>query len=278
MKKQVILFFMIFLAGKLLSQDLIVTNNNDSIQCKIKGIKGNDMLFDYQEVDGIRHTLISLSEMKYYQYGYYKKTKLAPLYGGQEMFTRTRFGINAGYSYRTAKTNENVPASLKNYVNGLKSGYHYGVDFTYYFNEFLGVGIRASQFKSGKEQAENGNISEEITIGFVGPAFCTRLMNPSKKNALYVAIAMGYAGYRDEGVYYTPMVIKGKSFGIGMDLGYDIGLSKNWAIGFQLSTISGVLTEVDATQNGSTQHFELEEENYESLTRVDFSFGLRYRF
>jgi hypothetical protein len=279
MKKHVALFLLIFLGGKTLSQDLIITNNNDSIFCKIKGIEGNDMLFDYQEADGIRHTLISLSEMKYYKYGYYKEPKKAPAHGAsQELPVRVRFGLNLGLSYRTAKTNDNVPSQYKDYVEGLKSGYQYGIDFSYYFNEFIGIGFRASQFKSGKETTENGNVSDEVSISFIGPAFCTRLLNRTQKNALYIAIAMGYAGFRDEGVYYTPMLIKGSTFGLGMDLGYDIGLSRNWAIGFQLSALAGVITEVDVTQNGSTQNVSLEKENYESLARIDFSLGLRYRF
>ena len=53
-----------------------------------------------------------------------------------------RIGINGGYSYRTAKIAESVPDEFKEYVKGLKSGYHLDGDFTYYFSDKFGVGLK----------------------------------------------------------------------------------------------------------------------------------------
>jgi hypothetical protein len=266
---------LILFSVNLFSQDLIVTNDNDSIRCKILGIKGNDMLFDYPDQDGTNSSRISLSKMKYYKYGYYKISKPKPVLAGP---AKVRFGINGGYSYRTAPTVEGIPSSLTSYIESLKSGYHYGMDFMYFFNDYLGMGLKASKFRSGKKETEGGNIHDDISIGFVGPEFCTRLPSRNSLSALFVAIAIGYSGYKDDGYYNYPILIKGNTMGMGMDLGYDIGLSKNWAIGFQLSALFGTITEIDVTQGSQTLHVELEKDNYESLARVDLSVGLRCRF
>lgn len=266
---------LLLFSANLLSQDLIITNENDSIRCKIKSIKGNDMLFDYPGQSGHVTNQISLSRMKYYQYGYYKILKPKPVFVTP---SRIRFGINGGYSYRTATLVDGVPSTLTSYMESLKSGYHYGMDFMYFFNDCLGIGFKASKFTSGRKQTQGGNIRDDISIGFVGPEFCTRLLSKNKISDLFVAIAVGYSGYKDDGYYNYPMVVKGNTIGLGMDLGYDIGLSKTWAIGFQLSTILGTLTEIDVTHGSQTLHLELEKDSYESLARVDLSVGLRCRF
>lgn len=173
---------------------------------------------------------------------------------------------------------EGIPSTLTDYIESLKSGYSYGMDLMYFFNDYFGMGLKASQYKSGKKETEGGNIRDDISIGFVGPEFCTRLLSKNNISALFVAIAIGYSGYRDEAFYNYPMLVKGNTIGMGMDLGYDIGLSKNWAIGFQLSAVLGTLTEVDLTRGSQSVHLELDKDSYESLARVDFSVGLRCRF
>jgi hypothetical protein len=266
---------LLLFASNLFSQDLIITNNNDSIRCKIKGIKGNDMLYTYPGQSGTPAGKVSLGQMKYYQYNFYKvprsKTEVRGL-------TKGRIGIEAGYSRRTASTVDGIPPSLTDYVESLKSGYTYGLDFMYFFNDFLGIGFKASQFKTGKKQADRLSYSDDISIGFIGPEFCTRLPSRTNLSALLVAISIGYSGYRDNAFNYAPLTIKGNTVGVGMDLGYDIGLSKNWAVSFQLSTEVGMLHEIDIKQGYQTLHIDLEKGNYESLTRVDFSVGLHCRF
>lgn len=259
---------------KVYSQDLIVTNENDSIFCKIKGINGNDMFYDLPGEARTGAYQVSLSQMKYYKYGYYRISKPKPVYDG---VTRVRFGVNTGFSYRTAPVAEDIPSSLTSYLESLKSGHNFGMDFSYFFNDYLGIGLQANWFKTAEKETEGGNIRDKITIGFVGPEISARLLSRNKASALLTSVAIGYCGYKDESFYYGPLLIKGKTVGLGMDIGYDIGLSKNWAIGFQLAAFLGTITEVDVSQGSQSLHIELEEGKYESLERLDFSIGLRCR-
>ena len=68
----------------------------------------------------------------------------------------------------------------------------------------------------------------------------------------------------------------GSTLGISFDIGYDIGLSENLSLGFQLSVLSGTLFEYDWNDGSTTETINLEEGEYESLNRIDFSVGLRF--
>jgi len=50
-----------------LSQDLIVTNDNDSLNCKITKIKSDFIHFTFMYNDEVRNTLLSVSSIKRYQ-------------------------------------------------------------------------------------------------------------------------------------------------------------------------------------------------------------------
>ena len=67
------------------------------------------------------------------------------------------------------------------------------------------------------------------------------------------------------------------TLGLGLELGYDIGISNNFALGLQLSLIMGSTTELkieDSLNNSETQKFD--DDNPLSLSHVDFSIGLRF--
>ena len=151
MRNILIIALLILIANTIYSQDLIVTNDGDSINCKITKVKTDNIYFTFKHKDEIRSTLLPKSSVKTHQFQYYQTSEVPKeKVVGYENYQHFRLAVNGGYSYQTAKVAENVPSDFKDYIKELKSGYHFGGDLTYYFTEPLGFGIKYYLFKSSK--------------------------------------------------------------------------------------------------------------------------------
>ena len=288
MKTILTLSLFLFLTKAVFSQDLIVTDEGDSINCKITKVKAENIYFTFKHKDEIRNTLLPMSKVKEYQFDFYKINEVPTGHVVREgNYQHFRIALNGGYSYQTAKIAENVPADFKDYVKKLKSGYHFGGDITYYFTEPLGVGIKYYLFKSsnsldniyiedGEGNRTQGKMSDDLTITYIGPAFSTRILNHDKSNAFFMNVSLGYMGYSNNKVLIDNYKMTGSTLGLAFDLGYDIGLSKNISVGFQISMISGTLFNYNWNDGTTKQTIKLEKDEYESLNRIDFSVGLRF--
>ncbi len=280
--------FSMFSFGNLLAQDLIVTNEGDSINCKITKVKTDNIYFTFKHKEEIRSTLLPVSSVKTHQFEYYQTSEVPEdKVVGYEDYQKFRIAINGGYSYQTAKVAESVPADFKDYVKDLKSGYHFGGDLSYYFTEPLGFGIKYYLYKSSNSldniyvednigNRTYGKLSDDLTISFIGPSFSTRLLNHDKSNAFLMNLSLGYMGYKNNKVIVDDYIMTGSTMGLALDIGYDIGLSENLSLGFQISFLSGTLFEYDWNDGSTTETIDLEKGEYESLNRIDFSVGLRF--
>jgi len=288
MRRLLILAAIIFFSNSIFSQDLIVTNDGDSINCKITKVKTDNIYFTFKHKDEIRSTLLPVSNIKTHQFDYFQTSEVPKeKVVGYENYQHFKIAINGGYSYQTAKVAESVPSDFKDYINELKSGYHFGGDLTYYFTEPLGFGFKYYLFKSSNSidniylEDTDGNrtyvkMSDDLTISFIGPTFSTRLLSHDKKNAFLMNLSLGYMGYSNYKVIIDKYKMTGRTMGLSFDIGYDIGLSENLSLGFQISFLSGTLFEYDWNDGSTTETIDLEEGEYESLNRIDFSVGLRF--
>lgn len=288
MKKSLVVVALFFFTSYIYSQDLIVTSEGDSLNCRITKIKPDNIYFTFKHKDEIRNTLLPVSTIKDYKINYYSKSEVPKeKIVGYENYQHFRIGLNTGYSYQTARIHESVPGDFKNYVKDLKSGCHFGFDLTYYFSEPLGVGFKYFMFQSSNSMdniyiedstgvRQYGKMSDELKISFIGPMFSTRLLNHDKKNALLMNLAIGYMGYTNNKVIINNYKMTGNTVGLAFEMGYDIGLSENLSLGFQISMIAGTLFEYDWYDGNNTETIKLKEGEYESLSRVDFSVGLRF--
>lgn len=288
MRKLLFLAVLTFVSNSIFSQDLIVTNEGDSINCKITKVKKDNIYFTFKHKDEIRSTLLPMTSVKVHQSDYYQISEVPEeKVMGYENYQHFRFAVNGGYSYQTAKVSEIVPSDFKDYVKGLKSGYHFGGDLTYYFTEPLGFGIKYYQFKSSNSLANiyledsdgnrtYGKMSDDLTISFIGPTFSTRLLNHNKNNALLMNLSLGYMGYLNDKVIIDKYKMTGNTMGLSVDVGYDIGLSEYLSLGFQISFLTGTLFQYEWNNGTMTETVKLEKGEYESLNRIDFSVGLRF--
>lgn len=277
-----------FISVSLQAQDLIITNEGDSLNCKITKIKTDNIYFTFKHKEEIRSTLLPISQVNYYQYNFFQISEVpSDKVGGNEIYPHFRAGFNGGWSYRVAKLAESIPSDFEQYMKDLKSGYHYGLDLLYYFSEQLGFGFKYNVYRS-KNNIDNvyvsrpdgstqfGKMSDDISINFIGPFFSTRLLNANKENSFLFNLGIGYMGYMDKTVLITDYTIKGNTLGLCWDIGYDIGISKSMAIGFQLSYLIGTLTKYELNDGINTETIKLEKDNYENLSRIDLSIGLRF--
>ncbi len=281
-----LLLFVVF-STSIFSQDLLITNEGDSLNCKITKIKKDNIYFTFKHKDEIRSTLLPSNQVKYYQYNFYQKAIVpSNKIVGNEIYPHLRIAINGGWSYRIARLADNIPSDFKPYMEDLKSGYHYGGDISYFFSEQLGFGFKYYNYLSKNEieiyvnqangTTQYGKMSDNISINFIGPSFSSRFLNQNKQNSFLLTLAIGYMGYKDDATLITDFSLKGGTLGLCWDIGYDIGLSKELSIGFQLSFLLGVLREYEFSDNVKTETIKLKESSYENLSRIDLSIGLRF--
>lgn len=201
-------------------------------------------------------------------------------------FPRFRAALNGGWSTRLAKVSSSLDEEFADYIKELKSGYNYSLDLTYFYSAKSGFGLKYAAYQS-KGSLENyfvsidtvvvdAHVSDDITITFIGPFYSSRHMFKNHKSSLLANIGFGYVGYSDKTVFVSPYKITGSTAGFSFDIGYDMGISKNLALGIQLSYSNGVLRKYKLSDETQTRTIELDEDHYESLARIDLSVGIRF--
>nr|WP_319401432.1 hypothetical protein [uncultured Carboxylicivirga sp.] len=284
--KKILFILSLLVSINTFAQDLIVTTHGDSINCRINKEKGDYIYFAFKQNDEIRNTLISTSEVKYHQLNFFEQSQIKDEDLKKKVdYQQLRIAINGGYSYRIAKLQDEIPNDLRDYVKKLKNGFHLTGDITYFFSEPLGAGLKLSYFNASNTMHvlnpestgyTNVEMSDDIDIFFIGPSFNTRLYDKNKRNAFLMSMAIGYMDYTDNGRLVNSVKISGSTLGMSFDMGYDVYLSDNFSLGFQLSFLAGTLTKIEQFDGISTTTVKLEENQYENLARIDFSVGLRF--
>lgn len=272
-------FLLTGLSVSLQAQDLIVTKEGDSLNCAITKVEKDFIYFRTAKDGGVLNTQLPMPEISYYRYRYYPTSALPvdAKTAEAKVFPHFRLAINGGWSYRLAKAADSNSPEVDEYIKELKSGYSYGADVTLYWSRYSGLGARYDVFRS-KNKLEDGSFllaSDDISITFIGPYYSSRFLMANKKNSLMFNAGLGYVGYKDKAYFITDYELTGATAGLLLDLGYDIGLSERFAVGFQLSLIGGILTQYKIDDGFNTQTIELEEEEYEGLGRINLSVGLR---
>lgn len=284
------LFFLFFLSTfAVYAQDLVVTLDGDSLNCKITKIRQDHIFFTYVVDSKPVNTLIPMQKVSYYETDYYQEKIELPNVRNYLKHPSLTFSLNGGYTYRLARIDPSTDAFTKDYYKGLKSGYNYGADLTYYFYESLGAGIKFTSagfynkvsdvivtFNNGT--VKYGDVSDHIVINFIGPSVTTRYFPNDNENCMTMGGAIGYMTYRDNSIVVDPVKITGNTFGVAMDFGYDFEIGPTTNLGLKFSYITGFLFKVNIEEAGTTRVMELDDGTFESLGRFDIGVILRYSF
>lgn len=288
MKKLILILCLLSSACAIHGQDLIVFTNGDSLNCKITKLESKYIYFTYLDSTEAKQTLSSMDKIVDYRKKYFENSLLPSNENDYKEYDRYRFAFNYGYSYRTAKTSNSVPQRFSEYMEELKSGYNYGGSAVIYLSEYFGMGIAYNSYRSDNimEDAllpiDNGELvegvlSDDISINTLGMVFSGRFYSHNKRNAFLVNATLGYTKMRNEGQYVNPILIEGANISSTLDVGYDFGITKELAIGVQVSYMASALAEYTlSNRDGSNpQTIKLDIEEYESLHRLDLNIGLR---
>ena len=289
-KTYVILFCLIYYSN-CLSQDLIVTTSNDSINCKITKLKKENIHFIFKNKTEYQSTLIPLSKVSFYKYDFFQKNKIPKeAIPGYEDYQKIRISCSGGYSYAPASLRNNTNSELRNYYNDLRSGYNLETGFTYFINKTIGFGLKYNILKSSNSldnvnfigiNGENlvGKLEDNISASFFGGSMALRFISKSKKNAFLMVSSIGYMTYTNNQILVDPFTLKSNGLGLVSEFAYDLGLSDNLSLGFQIGMSTGFLNQIELNTPTGIEAFKLpDNERLQGSARLDFSIGLRYYF
>lgn len=202
-----------------------------------------------------------------------------------------RLSIQGGFSYLTAATSSSVPAFMKSYVDELKSGMHWGASLSFFFNENIGVGARYSSFNTSNVfngqivitntttgQSRVGGMSDDVTVNFIGPEFCTRFYTANNKFCFLFGLAVGYLDYKNHAMLIDEFTFTGNTIGYGVHAGVDYVFDKNIGVGISVSTCNGSLSSMVQDDGKTQQKVVFRTGEYENVSRIDISGGLRFYF
>jgi hypothetical protein len=291
MKKIFLISISVFvIVGSLQAQDLIVTNNGDSINCKITKTTKNHIYFTFKHNTEIRNTLLSVNQVAVQHKNYFSVSEVPANYRYKEVFPRFRVALDGGWQYRTAKLADGMSADLQEHYRKMKSGFHYDLQAAYFFTESMGVEAMFSQQFFGNNSgygeltdAEgnligSGGFNEKISFNYVGANYLIRLFDSRKKNSWLFSVGFGYMGHNErlffDGV--ERMKITAGTLGTNISVGYDIGLSENFSIGLKLSLLGGSFRNYKQTRDGITTNETMPDKTSEGLGTIRLSAGFRF--
>ena len=191
-----------------------------------------------------------------------------------------RVAFNCGFAKRMGE-----PAEPYDYTKHISKGLNLSGAATYFFSDTWGAGITGNLFKTSYEM---GNLSDKITISYVGAHFAERYAwmdrrTQNLKCAVVFDISFGYAKYSDRATYdkngqKIAATINGAAIGLGCGVGFDYHITPSLALGVQLDGVMASLSKVEYHDPYQSGIVELPEDEYESLGHWDFTAGLRYAF
>lgn len=276
--------------GNLQSQDLIVTNIGDSINCKITKITKDYIHFTFVYNDEVKNTLLSVNQISAQQKDYFSTSELPSKNKHKVIFPRFRASFDGGWQYRTAKLASNLDPIIKEHYKKMKSGFHYDIQAAYFFTENMGVEVMFSQqffendlddyilINEDGEIIGSGHFKEKISFNNIGANYIVRFLDSKKKNCWLLSIGFGYMTYNNRFFLYQNNILKITSdlLSFNLAIGYDIGISENFAVGFKFSLLGGFFRNFRLTANGITTKKTLPEKTAEGLGTVRLSVGLRF--
>jgi len=276
------------------AQDLIVTTDNDSINCKVNKVDQDNVYYTITS----KSSVIALVNVKTCLYSYFKQRlpvipattpeqdesyRESSVQEDDEYFKRFRFAINGGPGYRTYSVGDGLTSDLKDYYTKLKLGYQLECDAIYFFSAKRGAGLKFSYFNTSQSIDKNiwlfsngfltqGKYAEDIMIFFAGPVFSTRINTPGSLNTFLFNVSVGYIFYKDELSSISDYTLTGSTAGFTIDLNYDRVISKRLSVGLLASVTNGSLSKITETSSSGSQSYYWNE----GLTRVDLGVGLRF--
>jgi hypothetical protein len=293
----IVFFYCLSVAGY--SQDKIITTINDTIDCKITKITRNTIYFD-MFTRGVKTAgSFPLSNVLNYTISATGTTE-KPKSFSMNSFERVRLGISGGAGYLLASSEkaEEYLASqgldlnkAKSYYRNMKTGWNANADLTFMITPDVGAGFKYKFFyTSGSvEGFFNGpdgvhllytTYGERIFVNYYAPmVYYQQFLNAAETNRVTTAYSFGLTTYRNETEYLNGYsLLTGRNLGTDASIGLEYFFMDRLSVGAELSAFYSMLRKVEITDGTNTNTVDLDKENYENLSRLELSIGIRFYF
>jgi len=277
----------LFSVSGLLAQDLIVTNSGDSLKCQIQEISGDLIHITFTEDSVEKKAVISMSAVRTYIVDYQNNWEDVVPPADEPTHPKYRVSVGGGLSEFLGRVPNNIPQSLKAYVEELKSGNHFAADLGFYLQENLGLGLKYSLFKT-KNQKENisiidstgafrfGNLKDDITVQYFGPSLIMRQSMPNGGAHVVGSISFGLLTYLNNATVIDKFKLVGSTLAFSGDIGLDFQLEGGFHLGVVFGLTFASIKELVISGNGTTQSVNLTGFENANPSRFDLGVGLRY--
>ena len=297
MKKNLLIaILLIGLLPKGYSQDRIITMNNDTIDCKVNKITNNTIFFELTARNVKSSGKIPLSSVLNYTISG-KAAQEEPIAFEIIQFERFRLGLNGGLGYLLSSSKRAEEAMVsqglttdqaQSYYRDMKSGMNANADLICLITPNFGAGVKYRFFDTS-DNLEGffdpqdgvhliyGTYGEKIYVNFIGAmAFYQQYIGSQKSFLVNSACSFGFTNYRNEAEYLNEyLLLTGKNFGLDYNIGLEYCINRNFSVGIDLSFFYSSLRKVKVTDGTTTTTVDLEKDEYENLTRLDLSIGIR---
>ena len=274
MTKRIILFFLLF-CKIAYAQDLIVTKNGDSINCKILERKGPILIFEttsgkLKTKKGVNTNAILKTEKNYY-------------FITNDIDKESNFVLNFGYnkSVLTKYYRETNIDIYDKYFSKLTNGRTVHLDMTYWVFKRVGARLSYDNYYSTSSEDTmpmyNNNgvlvnyfLQEDLNIHSLSPGICYRTPIFSHKNNLILSASYEY------NMFFNPYSIndfnaemQAKSSGVNFGASLERTINNHFNIGFNVKYRFSKIENIDFVYDGNFVNYIYDEEDKLNLNRYD---------
>jgi len=221
---------LLFCSFSLNAQDLLVTNNRDTLNCKIGKAKDDHypiiFMIENEEFSGLIHK-DSVFFFKKDVFLGLEDNRLRPWYSLVEI------GFEAGGAYQFGKFRMDDDLTDKSDV-GARTGFYLGTDLTYFISKRVGYGL-----KYNYRSLLNGDIQYQ----YVGPMIVFRFFDRKKSSHLFFSFSGGFGHVSQKNAPIQLYEIRPR---IQMDAS---SLSGNMAIGYSFRCTNYMSVRLKASCN-----------------------------
>lgn len=213
---------------------------------------------------------------------------------------RVRISIGGGAGYLTGSSREarNKLESLgfnevdaANYYKKYKFSVPFNGSLHYLYNSDNGIGFTYKFYSTESEINDIVDVGdnihsaflqlkEKVYVNFVGISWLYYL--PFLKNErfnLFTSYAFGLVNYRNEAISDSfPVLVTGNTPGLNGNLGGELFVKRDWALSAEVSYLYGVIKNITLNTGKSELVQKLEKGNYENVSQISLSLGLKIYF
>lgn len=257
------------------SQDLIITQQNDSLNCYIKKVKPDYIYFLVKNSNAETiNSLLPRDSVVYYEFNFFEESELSQeILRLEKKHTGVFLAADFAYSNRLGPTDSSIPSS---WAKQLKNGRAFSFQVAYFFSNTGGVGILYNNHSTNAEFSGTpfGSSTDKVSISFIAPTYFFQHSSGISNFVFTSALSIGYLEFKETLVTTSnpTLNLKGASLGVGYTAYIGAQLNDVVRLSAKAGVILGSLSEVEI--NG--QNVQLPDSQRENLST--FSLGVSLGF